>query len=52
MLLEAGAKPKAVQDCLGHSRIATTMDKYVHVTKKMKNETVDLFTESLKRQSK
>lgn len=52
MLLEAGAKPKAVQDRLGHSRIATTMDKYVHVTKKMKNETVDLFTESLKRQSK
>lgn len=49
MLLEDGAKPKAVQERLGHSRISTTMDKYVHVTKKMKKETVDLFAERLKR---
>ncbi|MGM0239432.1 tyrosine-type recombinase/integrase [Enterococcus sp. AZ103] len=49
MLLEDGAKPRAVQERLGHSRIATTMDKYVHVTKKMKTETVDLFAERLRR---
>lgn len=43
MLLEDGAKPKAVQERLGHSRLATTMDTYTHVTKKMKKETVDIF---------
>ncbi|MFD2389696.1 tyrosine-type recombinase/integrase [Enterococcus gallinarum] len=36
MLLKAGTKPKAVQEQLGHSRISTTLDKYVHVTKQMK----------------
>lgn len=49
MLLEDGAKPKAVQDRLGHSRISTTLDKYVHVTKKMRTDTVDLFAQRLKR---
>ncbi|MFZ7301987.1 tyrosine-type recombinase/integrase [Enterococcus gallinarum] len=36
LLLKAGTKPKAVQEQLGHSRISTTLDKYVHVTKQMK----------------
>ena len=49
MLLEDGAKSKAVQERLGHSRISTTMDKYVHITKKMKKETVDLFAERMRR---
>ncbi|OTP12512.1 hypothetical protein A5844_000745 [Enterococcus sp. 10A9_DIV0425] len=49
MLLEDGVKPKIVQERLGHSRISTTMDKYVHVTKKMKNEAVDIFAQRLKR---
>ncbi|MDT2759315.1 MULTISPECIES: tyrosine-type recombinase/integrase [Enterococcus] len=49
MLLEDGAKPKAVQERLGHSRISTTMDKYIHITKKMKTETVDIFSERLRR---
>ncbi|MCR1927553.1 hypothetical protein ACK4CI_03720 [Enterococcus gallinarum] len=43
MLLKVGTKPKAVQKQLGHSRISPTLDKYVHVTKQMKSETVDLF---------
>lgn len=48
MLLEEGAKDKAVQARLGHSRISTTMDKYAHVTQKMNNETVDLFANKLR----
>lgn len=43
MLLENGAKPKEIQVRLGHSRLATTMDTYAHVIKKMKKETVDIF---------
>jgi ATP-dependent helicase/nuclease subunit A len=49
MLLEDGTKPKIVQERLGHSRISTTMDKYVHLTKKMRSEAVDIFTERMKR---
>ncbi|OAQ56286.1 hypothetical protein A6E74_02420 [Enterococcus thailandicus] len=49
MLLEDGVKPKIVQERLGHSRISITMDKYVHVTKKMRNEAVDIFAQRLKR---
>lgn len=49
MLLEDGVKPKIVQERLGHSRISTTMDKYVHVTKKMRTEAVDIFAERLRR---
>lgn len=43
MLLEAGANIKDIQERLGHSKIATTMDTYSHVTKKMKLDTVDIF---------
>lgn len=49
MLLEDGVKPKIVQERLGHSRIATKMDKYVHVTRKMKTEAVDIFAQRLKK---
>jgi integrase len=31
-LLEAGVHPKVVQDLLGHSTIAITLDTYSHVT--------------------
>lgn len=51
MLLEDGVKPKIVQERLGHSRISTTMDKYVHVTKKMRTEAVDIFAQRLRRSS-
>ncbi|KYH35381.1 tyrosine recombinase XerC [Clostridium tepidiprofundi DSM 19306] len=43
MLLEAGANIKDIQKRLGHSKIATTMDTYSHVTEKMKNDTVEIF---------
>ena len=51
MLLENNAKPKEIQTRLGHSRIATTMDTYAHVTKKMKKDTVDIFEQMLKNNS-
>ncbi|WP_027625759.1 tyrosine-type recombinase/integrase [Clostridium lundense] len=43
MLLEGGANIKDIQKRLGHSKLATTMDTYSHVTEKMKNDTVDIF---------
>ncbi|WP_123053102.1 site-specific integrase [Clostridium sp. JN-1] len=42
MLLESGAQPKEIQKRLGHSKISTTMDTYSHVTKKMKNNTINI----------
>lgn len=47
LLLENGAKIKDVQKRLGHSRLATTMDIYVHSTNKMAQETVDIFEKLL-----
>lgn len=43
MLLEAKANIKDIQRRLGHSRLSTTMDIYSHVTKQMKDDTVDIF---------
>lgn len=43
LLLENGANFKDIQKRLGHSKLATTMDTYSHVTKKMKNQTVNIF---------
>lgn len=43
MLIEAGANMKDVQKRLGHSNIATTMDTYVSATKKMAQETANIF---------
>lgn len=43
MLLEAGASPKEVQVRLGHSRISTTLDTYVHLSNSKKRQTADLF---------
>ncbi|MER2079825.1 tyrosine-type recombinase/integrase [Psychrobacillus psychrotolerans] len=48
LLLENGAKDKAIQERLGHSRIATTMDTYSHLTVKTKKETVDIFENLMK----
>ncbi|MFC6202614.1 tyrosine-type recombinase/integrase [Lactiplantibacillus nangangensis] len=47
MLLEHNANYKEIQQRLGHSRIATTMDTYSHVTQKMKRDTVDIFEQML-----
>ncbi|QGU95465.1 tyrosine-type recombinase/integrase [Clostridium bovifaecis] len=43
MLLEAGANIKDIQQRLGHSKLATTMDTYSHVTNKLKMDSVDKF---------
>ncbi|MEG0297120.1 MAG: site-specific integrase [Clostridium sp.] len=43
LLLENGANPKDIQCRLGHSKLATTMDTYSHVTQKMKLNTVNIF---------
>lgn len=43
LLLEAGATPKEVQVRLGHSKIETTMNTYVHLTDRKKRETAQLF---------
>lgn len=51
LLLEAGEKPKVVQQRLGHAKITTTMDTYMHVTREMQNNTVTRF-ESFLRQKR
>lgn len=47
-LIESGAPIKDVQERLGHSCIATTMNTYVEDTDKMKNQTVSLFESNYK----
>lgn len=42
LLLENGANVKDVQVRLGHTNIETTLNTYVHQTKKMSNQTVDI----------
>lgn len=50
LLIENGANMKDVQERLGHSRLATTMDTYTHVTEKMSNDTVAIFEKICQRQ--
>lgn len=40
LLLERGANIKDIQERLGHSKLATTMDTYAHITDKMKLDSV------------
>lgn len=47
MLLEAGANIKDIQNRLGHGKLATTMDTYLHITDKMKNDTVDILERAI-----
>jgi len=42
MLLENGANFKDIQLRLGHSKLATTMDTYSHVTNKLTDQTIDI----------
>lgn len=49
LLLESGANPKVVQERLGHSNIATTMNVYSHVTPTMQENTLLRLTEYIKR---
>lgn len=48
MLLEAGANIKDIQERLGHSKSSITMDTYSHVTKKMSNDSVNIFENIVK----
>ena len=43
MLIEAGAPIKDVQRRLGHTNVQTTIDRYVHDTQAMQDQTVTLF---------
>ena len=43
MLIENGVSPKAVQARLGHDRIETTLQTYVHNTEAMEDAAVDIF---------
>jgi len=47
ILIESGANIKDVQTRLGHSNIQTTLQTYVHDTKKMASESVDLFEQAV-----
>ncbi|KZL93996.1 tyrosine recombinase XerC [Clostridium magnum DSM 2767] len=42
MLLESGANIKDIQHRLGHSKLATTMDTYSHITNKLRQDSVDI----------
>lgn len=46
--IEAGMKPKTLQNILGHSRIGITMDLYVHTTEDEKQKEIELVAEALK----
>lgn len=43
LLIQAGVSPKAVQQRLGHRRIETTLDTYVHTTEDMQDAAVEAF---------
>ncbi|WP_161877900.1 tyrosine-type recombinase/integrase [Alkalibacterium sp. MB6] len=47
-LLELGVNIKAIQLRLGHSRISTTMDTYMHLTKKEKRKAADIFDAAMR----
>ena len=47
LLIENGANMKDVQERLGHSKLATTMDTYTHVTENMSKRTVDIFEKAV-----
>lgn len=43
LLIENGISPKAVQTRLGHKKIETTLQTYVHTTDIMEQEAIDVF---------
>lgn len=47
-LLEAGANIKYVSERLGHASIKTTADTYLHVTKKIEDDALDLYQRYIK----
>lgn len=47
-LLESGANIKYVSERLGHKSVKVTADTYLHVTEKIENESLDLYSEYIK----
>ena len=46
--IEAGMKPKTLQEILGHSNISTTMNLYVHITEDEKKKEIQKFEQAFK----
>ncbi|UTR15880.1 tyrosine-type recombinase/integrase [Salipaludibacillus sp. LMS25] len=44
-LLESGANIKYVSERLGHKSVKVTADTYLHVTEKIENEALDLYSD-------
>ncbi|EOZ2853516.1 tyrosine-type recombinase/integrase [Listeria monocytogenes] len=51
MLIESGAHVKAVQERLGHKKIETTLQTYVHNTESLEAGAVDAFENAIKKVS-
>ena len=47
MLIENGAHVKAVQERLGHQKIETTLQTYVHNTESLEQSAVDVFEQTI-----
>lgn len=47
-LLEAGANIKYVSERLGHASIKTTADTYLHITKKIENDSMQMYVNYMK----
>lgn len=47
-LLEAGANLKYVSERLGHSSVKVTADTYLHITEKIEDEALELYTKYIK----
>ena len=48
LLLSAGVHPKVVQERLGHSTVALTLDVYSHVLGSLQRDAADMLDEVLK----
>lgn len=46
-LLEAGAKEKYVSERLGHKSVKVTSDTYLHITQKIEDDALDLYSDYL-----
>ncbi len=47
LMLQRGAKPKVISECLGHASVAFTMDVYSHIIDGMQEEAILLLDEVL-----
>lgn len=48
-LLEAGADYKYISERLGHKSVTTTLNTYLHVTKKIKKDSLELYKKHMKK---